>query len=195
MTVAHPFVAAALRLLVALAGLLLTAPLLSAQVSSGSFYGSIDDPSGGLLAAAQIEIRQEKTGFVRRTSIGTTGLYRLPDLAPGIYSVTVQRNGFRTSVAPHVSLEINQEARVDFRLEIGAAHETVTVAASASPSRPPIVPWDIVSIHQPSRNCRSMVATSSRWSLWGRVQFRASWEVLSTTPITISSRVPVALSP
>src|SRR6478672_4648004 len=63
MTVAHPFVAAALRLLVALAGLLLTAPLLSAQVSSGSFYGSIDDPSGGLLAAAQIEIRQEKTGF------------------------------------------------------------------------------------------------------------------------------------
>jgi len=58
MTVAHPFVAAALRLLVALAGLLLTAPLLSAQVSSGSFYGSIDDPSGGLLAAAQIEIRQ-----------------------------------------------------------------------------------------------------------------------------------------
>jgi len=133
MTVAHPFVAAALRLLVALAGLLLTAPLLSAQVSSGSFYGSIDDPSGGLLAAAQIEIRQEKTGFVRRTSTGTTGLYRLPDLAPGIYSVTVQRNGFRTSVAPHVSLEINQEARVDFRLEIGAAHETVTVAASASP--------------------------------------------------------------
>lgn len=133
MTVARPPVAAALRLLVALAGLLLTAPLLPAQVSSGSFYGSIEDPSGGLLAGVHIEIRQEKTGFVRRTSTGTTGLYRLPDLAPGVYSVTVQRNGFRTSVAPHVSLEINQEARLDFQLEIGAAHETVTVADSASP--------------------------------------------------------------
>lgn len=112
--------------------LLSFSPLLIGQISSGSFYGSIEDPSGGLLAGAHIEIRQEKTGFVRQTSTDTTGLYRLPDLAPGIYSVTVQRGGFRTSIAPHVPLEINQEARLDFRLEIGAAHETVTVEASAS---------------------------------------------------------------
>src|SRR5689334_814797 len=107
--------------------------LLLAQISSGTFYGSIEDPSGGLLAGASVEIRQEKTGFVRRTSTGTTGLYRVPDLAPGVYSITVQRNGFRTSVAPRVSLEINQQARLDFQLEIGQARETVTVSASASP--------------------------------------------------------------
>jgi hypothetical protein len=107
--------------------------LLVGQISSGSFYGSIEDPSGALLAGARVQIRQEKTGFVRNTSTGTTGLYRLPDLAPGIYSVTVERAGFRTSIAPQVRLEINQEARLDFHLQIGTARETVTVAASASP--------------------------------------------------------------
>ncbi|HEY6988197.1 MAG TPA: carboxypeptidase-like regulatory domain-containing protein, partial [Bryobacteraceae bacterium] len=106
---------------------------LLAQISSGTFYGSIEDPSGGLLAGASVEIRQEKTGFVRHTSTGTTGLYRVPDLAPGVYSITVQRTGFRTSVAPRISLEINQQARLDFQLEIGQTRETVTVSASASP--------------------------------------------------------------
>jgi outer membrane receptor protein involved in Fe transport len=133
MNVARPLMASAPRLISALGGLLLGSSLLVGQISSGSFYGSIEDPSGGLLAGARIEVRQDKTGFVRKTSTNTTGLYRLPDLAPGIYSVTVERVGFRTSIAPHISLEINQEARIDFRLQIGAAHETVTVAASASP--------------------------------------------------------------
>src|SRR6478752_2182310 len=113
--------------------LLAFSSLLLAQLSSGTFYGSIEDPSGGLLAGARIEIRQEKTGFVRQTSTDATGLYHVPDLAPGIYSVTVARAGFRTSVATHVSLEINHQARLDFHLEIGPAHETITVAASASP--------------------------------------------------------------
>jgi len=107
--------------------------LLLAQISSGTFYGSIEDPSGGLLAGANVEVCQEKTGFVRHTSTGTTGLYRIPDLAPGVYSIAVQRTGFRTSVAPGISLEINQQARLDFQLQIGQARETVTVSASASP--------------------------------------------------------------
>jgi hypothetical protein len=86
-----------------------------------------------LMSFSSVLLGQISSGFVRHTSTGATGLYRLPDLAPGVYAVTVQRAGFRTSIAPHVSFEINQEARLDLRLEIGAAHETITVAASASP--------------------------------------------------------------
>jgi len=73
--------------------LLGSSSLLLGQISSGSFYGSIEDPSGGLLAGARIEIRQEKTGFLRKTSTGATGLYRLPDLAPGIYYYSVHDKG------------------------------------------------------------------------------------------------------
>jgi Carboxypeptidase regulatory-like domain/TonB dependent receptor len=112
--------------------LLLFASALAAHVSSGSFYGDTHDQSGGLVADSLVTVREEKTGFTRQTSTDSKGAYRVPDLGPGVYSITAERKGFRPWVVEHVTLEINQNARVDLSLAIGSAQETVTVESALS---------------------------------------------------------------
>lgn len=102
------------------------------QVSAGSFYGQVLDPSGALVAGVHIKVTQETTGFVRETITDQTGAYRVPELEPGIYSVTTERNGFRNAASSHISLEINQTSRLDFQIELGTTQDSVTVAAAAS---------------------------------------------------------------
>lgn len=103
------------------------------QISSGTFYGRVQDQSGGLVSGAQITLEQETTGFHRATTTDVSGSYRVPELMPGVYSLTIERTGFRIFVASHLTLEINQQARVDFSLQIGSAHESITVPESVSP--------------------------------------------------------------
>src|SRR4051812_10786361 len=103
-----------------------------AQISSGSFYGQILDESGALVSNARVTAQQKSTGFVRSVVSDPSGSYRVSNLAPGTYSMTVERTGFRTSVASQVTLEINQQARLDFQLKVGPAHDSVDVTASVS---------------------------------------------------------------
>ena len=78
-------------------------------------------------------VREEKTNFLRETMTDETGSYHVPDLDPGIYSITAERKGFREFIAKHVVLEINQSARVNLALELGVGHEAVVVTTPASP--------------------------------------------------------------
>ena len=61
------------------------------------------------------------------------GSYRVPDLIPGVYTVTAERQGFRQLVIKHATLEISQNARVDLRLELGPAHDAIAVNSTLSP--------------------------------------------------------------
>ncbi len=113
--------------------LLMSSALAIAQVSSGSFYGQILDESGAAVSRAHVISRQESTGFTRSVVSDETGSFRIADLTPGTYSITVEHASFRTAVASGLPLEINQQARVDFQLKVGPAHESINVNASVSP--------------------------------------------------------------
>ena len=76
-------------------------------------------------------MEREGAGFKRTTLTDDSGNYRIEDLSPAAYSVSVQRPGFRTVVSPHVTIEIHQQASLDFQLKVGEAHESVEVAAQA----------------------------------------------------------------
>jgi hypothetical protein len=112
--------------------LLVISSTLIGQVSSGSFYGEAKDQSGAVVSGLHITVKQEKTGFTRETVTDDSGSYRVPDLEPGVYSISAERKGFRTFQASHLTLEINQTARFDLHLEVGPAHESVTVNGSVS---------------------------------------------------------------
>lgn len=104
-----------------------------AQISSGSFYGQVLDESGALVSNALVSARQESTGFTRTAASDESGSYRIADLEPGTYSITVERANFRTAIVSRLTLEINQQARIDFRLKVGPAHDSINVSASVSP--------------------------------------------------------------
>ncbi len=106
---------------------------LHAQVASSSLLGVITDPATGGISEVRITAHHTATGFTRSTLTGTAGQYRIDDLIPGAYTVTAEKSGFRTATTNSITLEVNQKARLDLQLELGAARDSVIVSAAASP--------------------------------------------------------------
>jgi len=103
------------------------------QVASDSLFGEMRDESGAVVGSAQVIAQQETTGFTRMALTDEFGAYRIEPLAPGIYSVRAQRPGFQTAVVPHVTLEVDQQAKIDVQLRVGEMEDSVAVTTAVSP--------------------------------------------------------------
>ncbi len=99
--------------------------------TAGSITGEVTDATGALVANAAVTVVSAQTNTSRDTVTNTSGLYSIPELAPGVYSIKVAMPGFDTVVKTNVEIQVQQTARVDFRLTLGAAVQTVEVAANA----------------------------------------------------------------
>jgi hypothetical protein len=102
----------------------------SAQLLT-NLHGRVLDPSEAAVAGASITVVSEDTGFRRYAESQTDGEYAVGSLQPGVYKITVRKEGFRTMVRFNVRLEAAQAARVDFLLSMGAIEETITVEGTA----------------------------------------------------------------
>jgi hypothetical protein len=105
----------------------------TAQVASGILSGTVTDPSSAAVGGVAVTATQTATGIARHTVTDTHGSYVFDALPPGVYSVTAQKSGFRDYEATGVTLELNQRARHDIRLSLGAAQDRITVSAEVSP--------------------------------------------------------------
>ncbi|MDQ2776221.1 MAG: carboxypeptidase regulatory-like domain-containing protein [Acidobacteriota bacterium] len=102
---------------------------LSADVT-GVISGIVRDSTNGLVVQAQVSAINADTNFTRETMSGTDGEYRLLALPPGHYKVTAAAPGFEQYVATGINLQVNDELRVDVKLQVGGVKETVTVEAN-----------------------------------------------------------------
>src|SRR5262245_28532723 len=75
-------------------GLFLLYSTVSAQTTYGLIEGRITDATGGALLGATITVSQSTTGLVRTVMTNALGLYRVLNLDPAEYDVTVERRGF-----------------------------------------------------------------------------------------------------
>jgi hypothetical protein len=107
------------------------APLLLAQQESGSMIGTVVDPSGSSVPAAEVVVKNRDTGAVFNTRTDVTGVWRAPELAPGVYDVAVSAKGFSTIVREAVEVRVADRLRVDFALQVGGVNETIAVTAAA----------------------------------------------------------------
>ena len=94
--------------------------------------GRVADPSDAIIPGATVTVINEDTGIRRETRTNQLGYYLVPLLQPGRYRVTVQQEGFRPITQAGIILEVDQTARVDFVMEVGAVTETVEVVANVS---------------------------------------------------------------
>lgn len=113
-----------------LAVALWSAALLPAQ--SGQITGRVSDPSGASVPAAQIAVRNEKTGVPLTSVANQEGYYTVTRLEPGEYRVDITAPGFRSVSRTQVRLDVDQVARLDFTLEVGQVTERVEITASAT---------------------------------------------------------------
>src|ERR1051326_5795919 len=101
---------------------------LSAQTTAG-LTGTLTDSTGAIVPNARVTVINTETGARREAVSNDAGLYQFSLLPPGSYSISVQREGFKQVSQEGVHLEVNQTARIDFALQVGAVSETVEVKA------------------------------------------------------------------
>ncbi len=112
--------------------MLAMAPGVWAQSQNASINGTVSDPSGAVVPQATVTLRSLERGTTVTTKSGADGLYSFPNLEPGRYEVSVTAPGFKPFTQKGITLVVSQIARVDFKLEVGTAVQTVEVQANAS---------------------------------------------------------------
>ena len=110
---------------------LVTATTASAQNIRSTVTGRITDPSAAAVPAASVTITNLDTNQKRSVKSSDSGDFIIPQLEPGPYTLTAQREGFRREVVRRIVLETGQDFRVDINLKIGAVSEVIEVEASA----------------------------------------------------------------
>jgi hypothetical protein len=118
---------------IVLAAAAFAASAVLAQTITGSIRGTVTDPSGAVIAGASVTATNVATGVNTGTQTNKDGDYNIQFLPIGTYTVTVTASGFtRTSIAAF-SLEIDQIAKLDVKLQVGSANTTVNVSSDTSP--------------------------------------------------------------
>ncbi len=104
-----------------------------AIAQTSSVVGTITDPSGAIVDGAKVTATNPQTGAVREVVSNETGLYRVTNLVPGSYTLTAERDGFKTSKVENLLLTVNQTLTIDLALEIGAVTTTTEVNGAELP--------------------------------------------------------------
>ncbi|HUQ94835.1 MAG TPA: TonB-dependent receptor [Bryobacteraceae bacterium] len=104
--------------------------LASQTGDSTQILGSVEDPTGASVGGVAITATHLSTGQVRKTVTSGQGVYVFPLMAPGEYTVRAEAAGFKTELRSGLILQLNQKARVDFKLQIGQVSDSVEVSAS-----------------------------------------------------------------
>jgi hypothetical protein len=115
-----------------LAAVLLCATCCFGQRTRSELVGTVTDSSGAAVPRADVTITNTKTGVTQTTKTSDIGEYRFPELIPGTYTLRVESQGFKTQNVQPFQLYIDQTARQDVTLAVGAQNETITVSASAA---------------------------------------------------------------
>src|SRR5437016_5610683 len=100
-----------------------------AQTERGSIAGTIQDSSGAVIPAAKVTVTNATTNVASALTSTGTGDYSAVSLPPGVYAITVDKEGFKHFVRSGVILPPSGNIRVDVNLEVGTAQQTVEVAA------------------------------------------------------------------
>lgn len=104
---------------------------LAAQVATAELSGSVLDSTGAAVVNAKVIAVNAGTNRAFETVTNGTGNYIIQLLPPGDYSVSAEAPGFRKLVQKGLTLQINQQAEVNFTLQVGQISDAVEVTAQA----------------------------------------------------------------
>jgi hypothetical protein len=113
-----------LLLLFGLPGLVLAQASATAGVD-----GVVRDPQGNAIAGATATLLNDSTNLSSTAGTNAHGQYRILNVAPGTYTLTIEAPGFKLARVPSFKVNVGQTVTLDVQLEIGTVSENVEVAA------------------------------------------------------------------
>jgi hypothetical protein len=103
-----------------------------AQTSTGTILGTVTDPSGSGIPNTQVTVINDSTQLRSEVVTNDQGDFTAPLLPPGKYTLRFVAQGFSSLERTGIQLNIQQQARVDVSLNVGAVSESVSVSADAA---------------------------------------------------------------
>jgi len=97
----------------------------------GEITGEIKDQSGAVVAGSVVTVTNKATNATRSATSNAAGVYGFPSLPPGVYTLKVEMQGFRTQARNDVEVQVQQTVRIDFTLQVGQITEVIEVAGGA----------------------------------------------------------------
>lgn len=104
----------------------------AAQALYGSVVGQVEDPSGASIIQSTVVLTNKDTGQVYEAKVDEGGRFTIPNVMPGDYDLKVAAAGFKTQTRADIRVSAGAVTRSDFKMEVGALSEQVTVEATAT---------------------------------------------------------------
>src|SRR2546430_15670139 len=94
---------------------------------TGGLSGTVFDSSSGFVEGAHIAVTSQTTGEARTVTSNSRGVYAVPALPPGLYTLEASKDGFKTLHVRDVKITVTETTALDLRLEVGQVSERVIV--------------------------------------------------------------------
>lgn len=121
-----------LGLFVALSAVLLLEVGAFGQTGAGSISGTVKDINGAVLPDVTVTLVNPANNVTQTATTNEDGVFVYPQVQPGTYTITVEKEGFKRVEKSDVVLSTGDRLNAgDFVLEVGGVGETVTVVADA----------------------------------------------------------------
>ncbi len=111
--------------------LLFVPACLHAQVT-GTISGYVLDPSGAAIPGVTVSATSVGQQLTRTAVSNVQGFYDFPAMPPGSYNVSAESPGFQRMTLTGITVSIDQNVRIDLKLQLGQAAEAVTVTAETT---------------------------------------------------------------
>ncbi|HEY3840530.1 MAG TPA: carboxypeptidase-like regulatory domain-containing protein, partial [Bryobacteraceae bacterium] len=116
-----------------LTALVANVPAMHAQaVANASVTGRVVDEQGGLLVNAQIRISGTETGIVYNAVTNSDGIYSIPTLPIGAYTLEATSQGFNTYIQNNILLRVDDHIQINITMKVGSVSERVEVTGAAA---------------------------------------------------------------
>lgn len=104
-----------------------------ASAQTAQVTGIITDANSAVIAEAQVTLTNLDTRVERKGMTNADGYYSIPFVPPGNYQLKVLASGFKPVTHGNLSINVDQAARIDFTLDIGAIKESVNISGNGPP--------------------------------------------------------------
>ncbi|HEY0264009.1 MAG TPA: TonB-dependent receptor [Granulicella sp.] len=112
--------------------LFLLSPVVLYAASGGSISGTVTDPTGAVIAGADLKLVNTAQQTTWHALSGRQGLYTFPDLPVGHYELTIAAPGFAAQKKTEITVDADAAIRVDAALVLGEQSDIVAVTATAA---------------------------------------------------------------
>jgi Carboxypeptidase regulatory-like domain len=114
-------------LLVSMSIALFGLPAFGQLSPTGSITGTVTDSQAAVVPNASVTAKNKATGEQKTATTSDSGIFRIPAVPSGIYTVTVEVKGFKKTQVTDVKVDVGTPSTVNVTLEVGTAQETVTI--------------------------------------------------------------------